>query len=317
VITVNNEDVMPTTSIDDLLINNDAARLGQQIPDVSTPAHEEEVADVVSPYEGGEPESVSEEMHEVPVSSETSYDETVSEPESVRFDDYGNEKEDLSEKMQKRLQRQAENMKRQHEAEMQALRQQLTIQQQKELQQATRNFESDPNSDQSWQDQLDAYIRNAYVRIKQDEVREQETLREQRIQADFEKRLVQGIERFADFREIITALPCEISNPMTYATRSMEDPAAFLYAAAKRHPQELERIAKLADPVAQIAEMGRLEERMRKAKPTTQAPRPIGRQKEDSLMTEKKAPKEPSFDEILAQSDAKRLANMRNRNPRR
>ncbi len=316
-ITVNNEDVMPTTSIDDLLINNDAARLGQQIPDVSTPAHEEEVADVVSPYESSEPESVSEEMHEAPVSSETSYDETVSEPESVRFDDYGNEKEDLSEKMQKRLQRQAENMKRQHEAEMHALRQQLTIQQQKELQQATRNFESDPNSDQSWQDQLDAYIRNTYARIKQDEVREQENAREQRIQADFEKRLVQGIERFADFRETITALPCEISNPMTYATRSMEDPAAFLYAAAKRHPQELERIAKLADPVAQIAEMGRLEERMRKAKPTTKAPRPIGRQKEDSLMTEKKAPKEPSFDEILAQSDAKRLANIRNRNPRR
>ena len=308
---------MPTTSIDDLLINNDAARLGQQISDVSTPAQQEEVADVVSPYEGGEPEHVSEETYEAPVSSETYPDETVSEPEAVRFDDYGNEKEDLSEKMQKRLQRQAENMKRQHEAEMQALRQQLTIQQQKELQQATRNFESDPNSDQSWQDQLDAYIRNAYARIKQDEVREQETLREQRIQADFEKRLVQGIERFADFREIITALPCEISNPMTYATRSMEDPAAFLYAAAKRHPQELERIAKLADPVAQIAEMGRLEERMRKAKPTTQAPRPIGRQKEDSLMTEKKAPKEPSFDEILAQSDAKRLANMRNRNPRR
>jgi len=55
----------------------------------------------------------------------------------------------------------------------------------------------------------------------------------------------------------------------------MEDPAAFLYAAAKFQGKELERISQMPDAFAQATELGRLEERMRKAKRSTGAARPL------------------------------------------
>jgi len=71
---------------------------------------------------------------------------------------------------------------------------------------------------------------------------------------------------------------------MTYALRGLPDPAAFIYAASKRHPQELARISQIGDPAAQIMEMGRLEERMRKSAPSTKAPRPVSKSRDDASM---------------------------------
>ena len=101
---------------------------------------------------------------------------------------------------------------------------------------------------------------------------------------------------------------------MTVATRSLKDPAAFIYAAAKRNPEELARIANLSDPYAQMVEIGRLEERMRKNKSTTSAPKPLGRATDDGLVRHKKAePKEPSIEQMIAQSEAKRMAKLKTR----
>ena len=130
---------------------------------------------------------------------------------------------------------------------------------------------------------------------------------EQQLQYEFESKFKAGIEKFHDFAEVVSSLPFEITNPMTLATRAMADPAAFLYAAARRQPEELERISKIRDPYAQMTEMGKLEERMRRNKPTTTAPRPLGRTTEDSSLPAEKKKSEPTIEELIARSDAKKM----------
>jgi hypothetical protein len=93
----------------------------------------------------------------------------------------------------------------------------------------------------------------------------------------------------------------------------MDNPAAFLYAAAKRNPQELERISKIRDPFAQAREMGNLESSMRRNKPTTKAPRPLGRTPEDATTNAKPKEKDRSGDDLLAGADAKRLSATKTR----
>ena len=119
--------------------------------------------------------------------------------------------------------------------------------------------------------------------------------------------------QFNDFTDVINELPFEITNPMTLATRAMENPAAFLYAAAKREAKELERISKIRDPYAQMTEMGKLEERMRRNKPTTKAPRPLGRVGDDATTKEAKKQKEQTGDDLLAKADAKRINTVKQR----
>ena len=129
------------------------------------------------------------------------------------------------------------------------------------------------------------------------------------MQQEFETNFKAGLQKFHDFSDVISSLPFEISNPMTLATRAMSDPAAFLYAAAKRQPAELERISKLRDPYAQMTEMGKLEERMRKNKPTTNAPRPLGKTLEDSPSPDIKKKKEPTIEDMIRAADAKKVGS--------
>jgi hypothetical protein len=102
---------------------------------------------------------------------------------------------------------------------------------------------------------------------------------------------------------------------MTLALRGMNDPAAFIYAASKREPQEIERISKLRDPYARMVEMGKLEERMRRNKPITKAPKPLGRTQEDLGIPQSKKSKEPTIEDLIAKADAKKLANIRPKRP--
>ncbi len=119
------------------------------------------------------------------------------------------------------------------------------------------------------------------------------------------------MDRFTDFREVVGSQP--IDDAMTLALRGMGDPSAFIYAASKRHPQEIERIAKLPDPYARMVEMGKLEERMRRNKPSTKAPRPLGRTKEDATTKVTPKQKDTTGDDLLAKADAKRLSTVKTR----
>lgn len=255
------------------------------------------------------------ESHEKP-SDEAESDENSA--EESHEDEYGNQKEVLTKSMQKRLDRQRESLRRQHDAEIAQLRAQLAEQgASKQVQQAAKDFEYDPNAEGDWQQQLQRLIEHTVTNMSTRQQEQQRAYEEQQIQKDFEDRLTNGMQRFDDFRDVIGELPCQITNPMTLATRSLADPAGFLYAAAKRHPQELERISKLKDPYAQMTEMGRLEERMRKNKASTQAPRPLGRAKDDARVPEPAKKKEETIEDLIARSDAKKLQRLNSRIPRR
>lgn len=224
------------------------------------------------------------------------------------LDEYGNEKE--NEVIRDRLARQA----RKHDAEINALRAQLSQQgSSQDVQKAAKDFEYDPESSGDWQQQLASFVKQTVQSMTRDQQETEKRQVEQQVQAEFETKFRDGMNNFGDFTDVISSLPFEITNPMTLATRGMDNPAAFLYAAAKRNPGELERISKIRDPYAQMTEMGKLEERMRRNKPTTKAPRPLGRAPEDATTNVAKKKSETNGDDLLARADAKRLATVRTR----
>ncbi len=273
-------------------------------------------------YNESEPEPIEEIEPEAPEYEEPEEDHT-DEPEDLRdleenpkekhmkeMDEYGNEKEPENEAIRERLARQA----RKHEAELNELRAQLAQQgASQQVQKAAEEFEYDPEASGNWQQQLAHFVKQTVNSMNREQSEAQSRQQEAQVQLEFESKFREGMSRFGDFKETISELPFEITNPMTLATRAMENPAAFLYAAAKRNPQELERISKIRDPYAQMTEMGKLEERMRKNKPTTKAPRPLGRTPEDATTKVKPKEKDSSGDDLLAKADAKRLATVKTR----
>ncbi len=232
------------------------------------------------------------------------------------IDEYGNKEVKDSENMPERLKKLADKMNRQHQAEIDALRQEF-MQQKAEEQQTQKEFEFDPDSSEPLGAQLERFVEQTFSKITQKQTYEQQKeeykqqqAQEQRIQQEFNDRFAEDMQRFDDFTEVAGNMP--VSNYMAQALRSMANPAAFIYAAAKQQSAELQRIASLSDPIAQITEMGRLEERMRRNKPTTQAPRPIGRTKEDGSGAKTTKQKEETHRDILASADAGRLQHARN-----
>lgn len=300
---------MPTSNIDDLLMG---AKTPQH-PETPENQHQEGPEEVqelepdTPDYGEDEPETPTDSDDELEQTDET--DETDSKP-AREYDDYGNEKEPENKEIRERLKKQA----RKYEAEIESLRSQLAQHgASQQVQQAAKDFEYDPDAKGDWQQQLASFVKqtvNSMTREQQEaEVRQENA----HAQQEFESKFRDGMGRFNDFVDVIDSLPFQISNPMTLATRAMADPAAFLYAAAKRNPQELERISKIRDPYAQMTEMGKLEERMRRNKPTTKAPRPLSRTNEDAAIPNPKKKGEPTIEELIAKADQKKLARVKGR----
>ena len=182
---------------------------------------------------------------------------------------------------------------------------------QQQLTQAQQDFEYNPEADGNWQQQLESFVEQTFNKINQRQVTQAQQQKEQQAQYEFQEKFTQGAERFTDFRETVSAQP--ITDPMTYALRGMKDPAAFVYAASKRHPQELQRISQIGDPYAQMVEMGKLEERMRKSPANkSSAPRPLQRLKEDTGLPipKKKNDGNESIEDLISKSDVKRQAQL-------
>ncbi len=293
---------MPTSNIDDLLMG------GKSNIHPETPEHVDANNDNKSmgDIEGDSPDYGEEETHEdvKSLESDNEPDEQDDPKETARqTDDYGNEEEQVSDVIRDRLARQA----RKHEAEINALRAQLSAQgASREVQQAAKDFEYDPESSGDWQQQLASFVKQTVNNMSREESQARQQQEEERAQIEFRDKFSSGMEKFNDFVEVVDSQP--LDHAMTMALRGMSDPAAFIYAAAKRNPQELERISKLRDPYARMVEMGKLEERMRKNKPTTNAPRPLGRTVEDSTGRETKKKTEPTIEDLIARADAKKMA---------
>jgi hypothetical protein len=172
---------------------------------------------------------------------------------------------------------------------------------QQPVQQAAQDFKADPSSEESWEQQLETFVTNTVQKLGQKQQQEQWQQQEQRVQAEFETRFTAGMTKYKDFQEVVANKP--ITNGIMMAARSMKDPAAFLYAASKQQPKELERIAQIQDPYVLAAEVGRLEERMRKAKTVSAAPKPGSKTKSD--MSEKYTAKVTVDDKIRQHAQRK------------
>lgn len=303
---------MPTSSIDDLLMGGKSPQHPQ------TPEHEyqegpEEVEELEPEDDEGDAPEYDDEPEDDHTEEQDDADDEEDEPEvkhKKEYDEYGNEKEPENKEIRDRLARQAKKF----QAEIDDLRSQLASRgASQEVQQAARDFEYDPNAKGDWQQQLAQFVKQTVNSMTREQEEQQVRAREAQAQQEFEGKFREGMGKFHDFVDVIGGLGFQITNPMTLATRGMADPAAFLYAAAKRNPQELERISKLRDPYAQMTEIGKLEERMRKNKPTTKAPRPLDRTRENASIPAPKKKTEPTIEDLIAKNDAKKLNRMKGR----
>lgn len=124
-----------------------------------------------------------------------------------------------------------------------------------------------------WESQLKDFIVKTNQDVQKQESERQWRQQEDEAQAQFEVKFNTGAARYKDFESVVMGK--SLTPQMVVATRGMNDPAAFIYAAAKTQPKELDRISKITDPYAQVIELGRLEERLKKTKNnTSNAPRP-------------------------------------------
>ena len=199
--------------------------------------------------------------------------ETKSESDSNQ-DEYGNEvpkartysEEEVNQMMRERF-------KRTNQAQQQAQQPPQFQPTNQQVQQAAQNFTPDPNSGDTWEVQLKEFVKSTLTEVKADEQRKAWQAQENEKQLEFQAKFSTGMERYKDFKEVAGRMP--ITDSMMMATRDMKDPAAFIYAASKQQPKELERIAQLSDPFQQAAEVGRLEERMRKSRNVSKASTPL------------------------------------------
>ena len=165
---------------------------------------------------------------------------------------------------------------------------------QQQVQKAAENFKADPNSAEDWEVQLKSFIKNTLNEVQTEKSTQEWKQKEQRKQQDFEEKFTMGMNKYKDFNNVVGKMP--ITDSVMMATREMSDPAAFLYAASKLHPEELKNIAAMDDPFTQARELGRLDEKMKKARAISNAPAPLTKSKSD--MSAKYIPKQSIDDKI-------------------
>jgi hypothetical protein len=231
-------------------------------------------------------------------------DEEPTSKKEPEYDDYGNTKSPSKTYTEEEVNERINKAVRERLARGNNQNQQQPTQQQ--VAQQAEGFDYNPDSEESWESQLEKFVEKTVSKIGQKQAQQQQQAKDQAHQAEFEDKFTRGMSRFSDFREVVASQP--VTDPMTYALRGLTDPAAFIYAASKRHPTELARISQIADPAVQIMEMGRLEERMRKTAPGTKAPKPISKSRDDASMPVSQKKKEPSIEDLIAASDAKKKA---------
>lgn len=154
------------------------------------------------------------------------------------------------------------------------------------------------DGEQDWRQELKTFVKETLGEVTKEEQQAQWQQQERQRQADFESKFNVGMSKYQDFHAVVANKP--ITKDMMLATRGLDNPAAFIYGASKLHPQELGRIAQLADPYDQAAAIGRLHEKMVKShNGASSAPKPISPPKGD--VPNKKVNDRPSIDSLIAQ----------------
>lgn len=191
--------------------------------------------------------------------------------------------------------------------------QQFTQQQvQQQAQQVQQNFQYDENSNLDWQQQLKQFVKQTNAELAQEQAYQAAQLKEQALQQAFEAKFHQSKAKFHDFNDVVGSQP--ITDAMVMGARGINDPAAFFYAAAKRAPEELAKIAANPDPYAQAAAIGRLDEKLRKqASRVSNAPRPVSKTQSDLTIEQPAAKGEPTLDDLLVEDQRRRQAMLMQR----
>ncbi len=208
------------------------------------------------------------EPESLPIAAEEKPQEEIKEQKSDSpIDEYGNPIEKPKMYSEDEVQRMIrERLSRGRHTEQQPTGSQIS--------KATENFKADPESEESWEVQLENFI-DKTIEKKQIKHAEQQWRQAENIrQAEFEEKFNSGMNKYNDFHQVVSGKP--ITDSMMLATRTLDNPASFIYGACKLHPQELQNIANMGDPYAQAAAIGRLHEKMVKNRGVlSQAPRPL------------------------------------------
>lgn len=173
-----------------------------------------------------------------------------------------------------------------------------------QVQQASEDFKADPNSEDSWEVQLEQFIdktiEKRQAKLSEAQWRQQEAAK----QAEFEAKFNTGMNKYQDFHQVVQGKP--ITDAMLLATRDLENPAAFVYAASKLHSSELTRISQIPDARTQAMEIGRLHERMiKERRSVSSAPKPVAPVKGDMPV---KQHEYPSIDYRIQQHAKQKFA---------
>jgi hypothetical protein len=288
-------------NVDGILIPREQAMLNngqapvQPIPEVKAPEREE--APVIEPEIEAK---VTDQEHEVETDNKqvTETDSKQVTTESP-IDEYGNP----TEKPKMYTQEEVERMMRERLSRGRHTEQPTKA----EVNEVVKDFKADPNSAESWEQQLEEFVEKTIekrqAKLSEKQWREEESIK----QADFEAKFTTGMNKYNDFHDVVRGKP--IDDVMMLATRNLKDPAAFIYGASKLHPQELQRISGIKDPYQKAAEIGALHEKMIKNKNlASKAGKPLEAPKGD-LPT--KTYERPSLEYLIDQHGKQKLNNRR------
>lgn len=257
-------------------------------------AFKQQPAPAPEPKEAPEPEHKDEPEHDNNDDSEQEYDADENSEESSAdnddLDEYGN---DVQKEEKTFTQSQVEAM----------IRDRLSRGQNKQpTEQQNQQNNSDIGDSDNWEQQLEGFMDSWASKREQINQQKQWQQAEQNRQQEFESKFNSGMSKYSDFNDVVSKSP--IDDTMLIATRGMKDPAAFIYAAAKKQLPELQRIAQIQDPYTKTMEIGRLDERMKKARSKkSSAPRPGTKTKGDAS----NKPPVISVDEMIEQYAQKNL----------
>lgn len=271
------------TTVDEKLVN--------QMADKQEPIEE--------PIKEEAQESEQSKISENKVSAETDYelppsDDEVSDKKEDQKDEYGNEitsKKVYTEEEVNELMRQRFNRNKREEA---------TREQPKETQIQTQEGE------ENWESQLEGFVENTVRKLT---LKEQQKIREEKERDSLDRLQVNihtSMSKYKDFKDVVSKVP--MSDYMVKATKSFKDPGAFIYAASKTQSKELERISRLDDPLDQAAEIGKLEERMRKIRQGSNSPKPVSQVSGDVTNRENVR---GNIDDLIRKDAMKKLSNRR------
>lgn len=242
-----------------------------------------------------------------------------SETQDDSKDDYGTEikkgeerlytQEELdrisSERTNKAVRERFERMQRNNPEQAQDIQQQA-------VDYAKDNIEYDPNSSESWQQQLESFVEQTLTKMQQKAMQQQQQQAKQQEEQEFHQKFQQGMARYPDFKDVVGKQP--FTDTMTETLKGFDDPTAFAYNAAKHMPKELERISKLQNRHKQMIEIARLDERMRTDanKKTSRTPKPTQKVKQD-VPSAHKDTRNSNVTELIAQSEKEQMARFNRR----